>query len=81
METKKIEVKIIATVTKTVGRKTEGIFEVQINGKRPNKYLPISELKTLSGVKRRNQINQLEAWLNTDEGRKWAILTPHVADF
>ena len=74
-------IKVIASATKRVGRKTEGIYEVRIDDSLKHKYLPVNELKELTGIKRINQFKKVEEWLNTKEGRKWAIETPHVNDF
>lgn len=70
-------IKIIATATKRVGRKTDGIYEVKIDGLAGHKYLPLNELKELAGAKRSNQFKKVKAWLNTEEGTKWATETPH----
>lgn len=74
-------IKVIASATKTNGRERTGIYEVQIDGSSNHKFLPANELKTLAGAKRINQFNKVEMFLNTTEGRKWAIETPHVTDF
>lgn len=66
-------IKVIASATKRVGRKTEGIYEVKIDGSIRHKYLPVNELKELSGIKRINQFKKVEEFLNTSEGRKWAL--------
>jgi hypothetical protein len=71
-------IKIIASATKRVGRKTEGIYEVRIDDSSKHKCLPMNELKELAGVKRANQFKKVEEWLNTKEGRKWALETPHA---
>lgn len=74
-------IKVIASVTKSIGRKTEGIYEVTIDGESKHKHLPANELKELSRVKHINQLRKVEVWLNTTEGRKWAIETPHVTNY
>lgn len=74
-------IKVIASATKTIGRKREGIYEVRIDGKQKHKYLPANELKDLAGAKRINQFNKIEDYLNTPEGREWALNTPHVTNF
>lgn len=74
-------IKIVATATKKVGRKTDGIYEVVIDDSRKHKYLPMNELKQLAGLTRSNQFKKAEDWLNTKEGRKWALETPHVPFF
>lgn len=71
-------IRIIASATKRVGRKTEGIYEVRIDDSSKHKYLPLNELKELAGIKRANQFNKAEEWLNTSEGREWALKTPHT---
>lgn len=61
------------TLTKKRGGKLiGGVYEVSIHGK-GRKYLPIVELKELSGAKRINQHEKIEGWLNSPEGRKWAL--------
>jgi hypothetical protein len=79
-EPKKV-IKIVASATKRVGRKTEGIYEVIIDGSTRHKYLPMNELKELAGLKRSNQFGKAEDWLNTEEGLSWALKTPHVSIF
>jgi hypothetical protein len=74
-------IKIVASATKKVGRKTEGIYEVVMDDSKKHKYLPMNELKDFAGLKRSNQFKKAEDWLNTKEGREWAINTPHVAIF
>lgn len=74
-------IKIHASSTKRIGRKTEGIYEVTIDGTKKHKYLPANELKELAGLRRINMFTKAEEWLNTEEGRKWAIETPHVENW
>jgi hypothetical protein len=74
-------IKIVATATKKVGRKTDGIYEVVIDDSLRHKYLPMNELKELAGLSRSNQFKKAEDWLNTKEGRKWALETPHMNFF
>lgn len=71
-------IKIVASATKKVGRKTEGIYEVVIDDSLKHKYLPMNELKELAGLKRSNQFKKAEEWLNTKEGREWALKAPHI---
>lgn len=71
-------IKVIASATRKLGRKTDGIYEVKMDESSKHKYLPMGELKELSGAKRSNQFKKIEEWLNTAEGRKWAKETPHV---
>lgn len=65
-------IKCIAYMTTKHKGKTSGVYEVKIHGK-GHKYLPLNELKELAGVKQVSQTKKIEAWLNTDEGRKWAL--------
>lgn len=71
-------IKHIATLTKKRGNKLiGGIFEVYIHGESEHKLLPLLELKEKSGIKRINQNKKIVEWLNSDEGRKWALkVTP-----
>jgi hypothetical protein len=71
-------IKIVASATKKVGRKKEGIYEVVIDDSGKHKYLPMNELKELAELTRSNQFKKAEDWLNTKEGREWALKTPHV---
>jgi hypothetical protein len=71
-------IKIVASATRKIGRKTDGIYEVIIDDSPKHKYLPMNELKELAGLTKSNQFKKAEAWLNTKEGRKWASETPHV---
>ncbi|MGG3871400.1 DUF3797 domain-containing protein [Brevibacillus laterosporus] len=52
--------------------KTSGVYEVSIHGQ-GRKYLSVKELKELSGVKRVDHTSKIEEWLNSSEGRKWAL--------
>lgn len=64
------------TLTKKRGNKLiGGVYEVSIHGK-GHKLLPLLELKELTGVKRINQHAKIEEWLNSNEGRKWALEVP-----
>lgn len=65
-------IKCVAYMTSKSKGKTTGIYEVYIHGQ-GHKYLPLNDLKELSGVKRVNQTAKIEAWLNSKEGRKWAL--------
>ncbi|MGV2886012.1 DUF3797 domain-containing protein [Paenibacillus taichungensis] len=65
-------IKCVAFATFKVKGRTSGIYEVSIHG-RGHKYLPLNELKELSGVNRVNSASKFEEWLNTTEGRKWAL--------
>ncbi|OIJ17079.1 hypothetical protein BKP37_00630 [Anaerobacillus alkalilacustris] len=65
-------IKCVAYMTSKRKGKTSGIYEVKIHGK-GHKYLPLNELKELSGATRVNQTKKIESWLNTKEGRKWAL--------
>jgi hypothetical protein len=69
-------IKIVATATKRVKGKTDGVYEVLMPNK-IHKYLPVAELKERAGLKRINQFAKAEEWLNSKEGRKWAEETPH----
>lgn len=68
-------IKCCAYATCKFKGKTTGVYEVSIHGQ-GHKYLPIDELKKLSGVKRIDHTAKIEAWLNTDDGRKWALMVP-----
>lgn len=62
-----------ATMTKKRGSKMiGGCYEVAIYG-HGRKLLPLLELKEKSGFKRINQHDHIEAWLNSKEGRHWAL--------
>lgn len=74
-------IKVIASSTKRVGRKSEGILEVRIDDLPIHKYLPVNELKEKGVISRINQHNKAENWLNTPEGRRWALEVSHVSDF
>lgn len=66
-------IKHVATMTKKRGSKlVDGIYEVVIHGK-GHKFLPLIELKERAGVKRINQHAKIEDYLNSQEGRKWAL--------
>lgn len=61
------------TLTKRKGTKlVGGVFEVLIYGQ-GRKYLPLLELKSKACVKRVDHTTKMENWLNTTEGRKWAL--------
>lgn len=68
-------IKYMTHMTKTTKGKTNGVYEVSIHGQ-GHKYLPINELKERAGVKRINQTAKIIDWLNSEEGRKWALETP-----
>lgn len=74
-------IKVVACAKKRVGRKSEGVYEVIIDNIYQHKYLPMNDLKALAGAKRADNFKRIQEWLNTEEGRKWAIDTPHVVDF
>lgn len=62
-----------ATMTKKKGSKLiGGVYEVSIHGQ-GRKLLPLLELKERSGVNRINQHEKIEDWLNSKDGRKWAL--------
>lgn len=62
-----------ATMTKKRGNKiVGGVYEVSIHGQ-GRKLLPLLELKERSGARRINQKAKIEGWLNSEEGRKWAL--------
>lgn len=64
------------TTTKNKSNKLiGGVFEVSIHNQ-GHKFLPLLELKERAGVKRINQYKKLEEWLNSAEGRKWALEVP-----
>ncbi|MBG9737108.1 DUF3797 domain-containing protein [Paenibacillus alvei] len=65
-------IKCCAYATYKTKGKTTDIYEVSIHGQ-GHKYLPLNELKELSGVKRVNHTAKIEEWLNTTEGRNWAL--------
>lgn len=67
-------IKHCATLTKRKNNKlVGGIYEVSIHGQLMNKYLPLIELKKRAGVKRINQHKKIESYLNSPEGREWAL--------
>jgi hypothetical protein len=65
-------IKCIDYMTCEIKGEATGIYEVSIHGG-SHKYLPLNELKELSGVKRVNQTAKIENWLNSAQGRKWAL--------
>lgn len=70
-------IKHVATMTKRRGSKlVGGVYEVRIHGQRGHKYLPLLELKEKSGVKRIDHNSKIEEWLNSKEGREWALEVP-----
>lgn len=70
-------IKHVATLAKRRGGKlVGGVYEVRIHGQRSHKYLPLLELKEKSGVKRIDHNSKIEDWLNSPEGRKWALEVP-----
>ena len=69
-------IKHISTNTKKQGNKlVGGTYEVAIHGQ-AHKILPLLELKEKAGVKRINQHQKIDSWLNSEEGRKWALAVP-----
>jgi Domain of unknown function (DUF3797) len=74
-------IKVITSHRKREKNKTITVYEVKIYGEKGTKYLPAEELKSLAGIRSVNQYAKVEEWLNTKEGRKWAIVTPHVSEF
>ncbi|HJF32800.1 MAG TPA: DUF3797 domain-containing protein [Sporosarcina psychrophila] len=65
-----------AMMTKKRGSKlVGGCYEVSIHGL-GRKLLPLLELKEKAGVTRINQHAKIEDWLNSGEGRKWALEVP-----
>lgn len=73
-------IKCVAYATKKIKGKTSGIYEVAIYGQ-GHKYLPLNELKELSGVRQVSQTKKIESWLNTNEGRKWALTVKEASIF
>lgn len=65
-------IKCVAYMTCKRNRKSDGIYEVSIHG-RGHKYLPLNELKEKANVRSVNQSSKIENWLNTREGRNWAL--------
>lgn len=62
-------IKHIATMTKKRGNKViGGVYEVSIHGE-GHKLLPLLQLKEKAGVTDRKIVD----WLNSREGRKWAL--------
>lgn len=75
-------IKHIATLSKRKGGKLiGGVYEVRIHGQQGHKYLPLLELKERSGVKRIDHNRKIEEWLNSKEGRKWALEVPAVSPY
>ncbi|MGY0692940.1 DUF3797 domain-containing protein [Virgibacillus sp. FSP13] len=72
-------IKCVAYMTTKNKGKTTGIYEVKINGR--HKYLPLNELKEKSGATRVNQTKKIEGWLNTLEGREWALTVREPSAF
>lgn len=71
-------IKHIGTYTERKGSKLKGgAYEVSIY-QQGHKLLPLLELKEKTGVKRINQHEKIETWLNSKEGREWAITVPEV---
>lgn len=64
-------IKVVAWMTTKSKGETTGIYEVVIDGR--HKYLPLNEVKEKAGVTRVNQTKKVESWLNTIEGRSWAL--------
>jgi transcription elongation factor Elf1 len=73
-------IKFNSASTKTINGKPTGICELKIHGEKETKHLPVDELKKLAGVRSIKQSSKMEDWLNTSEGRKWAIATPRLSD-
>lgn len=73
-------IKVVAYTTRKRKGKTSGVYEVRIHGY-GHKYLPLNELKELSGAIRVNQVKKIESWLNTDKGRKWAMEVKEASIF
>ncbi len=75
-------IKHVATLTqRRSGKLVGGVYEVRIHGQNAHKYLPLLELKEKSGVKRIDHNSKIEAWLNSSEGRKWALEVPAASAF
>lgn len=69
-------IKHISTSAKKQGSKVVGgAYEVAIHGQ-AHKLLPLLVLKEKAGVKRINQHAKIDSWLNSVEGRKWALAVP-----
>ena len=70
-----LSIQHVTTLSKRRGGKlVGGCYEVKIHGHgRGRKLLPLLELKERAGVKRIDQHTKIEAWLNSAEGRKWAL--------
>lgn len=74
-------IKHVATLTKRrSGKLVGGVYEVRIHGY-GHKYLPLLELKEKSGVKRIDHNAKIEDWLNSLEGRKWALGVPAASAY
>lgn len=70
-------IKHVATLARRKGGKLiGGVYEVRIYGQLSHKFLPLLELKEKSGVKRIDNNAKIEEWLNSKEGRKWALEVP-----
>lgn len=52
---------------------TTHILEVRIDGQLIPKYLSGNDVKSRAGVKRINQLEKIESYLNSDAGRLWAL--------
>lgn len=75
-------IKHVATMTKRRGSKlVGGVYEVRIHGQLGHKYLPLLELKEKSGVKRIDHNSKIEEWLNSKEGREWALEVPAASAY
>lgn len=71
-------IKHIGTYTERKGSKLVGLaYEVSIY-QHGHKLLPLLTLKEKTGVKRIDQHEKIEAWLNSKEGREWAMTVPAV---
>lgn len=74
-------IKVCAVATKKFKGVTSGIVEIKFHDRISRKYVDMNELKVLSGAKRSNQTKLMEEWLNTTDGRKWALETRHCEGF
>ncbi|MEC1177642.1 DUF3797 domain-containing protein [Metasolibacillus meyeri] len=74
-------IKVHAHSTKKLKGVTTGIVEISFHDKAGRKYVDMNVLKQFSGAKRSNQTKLMEDWLNTKEGREWALNTPHISNF
>lgn len=61
------------SVTRKAKGKTTGVISITFRDIRKQKYVDMNTLKQMSGAKRSNQTKLIERWLNTKEGRAWAI--------